>query len=102
MSAETSNADFAAQQAQTDRRSRHEAAAAQFLHSGGRSIDKGDPDDWKTPSKEYAQRAQRDSDNRRAANSHYVDGKVYGNGFGRQALPGYSEHDYADEDGQRQ
>ena len=41
MSSETANGDNAAQQAQGDRRSRREAAAAQFLHSGGRSIDKG-------------------------------------------------------------
>ena len=68
MSSETANGDNAAQQAQGDRRSRREAAAAQFLHSGGRSIDKGgDPDDWQTPSKEYAHRTQRDWDNRQAA-----------------------------------
>jgi len=37
----TANADFAAQEAQSGRRSRRDAAAAQFLHSGGRSIDRG-------------------------------------------------------------
>lgn len=37
----TGHADYAAQQAQSDRQARREAAAAQFLHSGGRSIDRG-------------------------------------------------------------
>jgi len=38
---QTSNGDAVAQQAQSDRQSRRDAAAAQFLHSGGRSIDRG-------------------------------------------------------------
>jgi len=88
----TAAGDAAAQQAQIERRGRHDAAAAQFLHSGGRSIDRGE-----TPFRGSDDEGYSDQRSNQAEQRHALIVKGVGEG-----LPGYSEHDYADEDGQRQ
>ena len=88
----TANGDSAAQQARTERRARRDAAAAQFLHSGGRSIDRGE-----TPFRGSEDEGYSDQRSNQAEQRHALKVKHVGEG-----LPGYSQYDYADEDGQRQ